>query len=425
MAPSRRSFDSRGGIPPPGRDLLVIAVILVIVDALAAMLLVEAYLPRRRREVLARAPAQLALLARDRRNALVGWVRERVADAELTASLLAAPHAGDPAPQLLDRFLSAYGYESALIIDDSGTVLLRRGFAPEDSAPAVQFARETMKGSGAKIYFRRVGTTPKVFTACSFAPPGGSKKAAVLFVSDPYDYVYPLMTTATVAWRTGETNLIGLEGRWGLALNPYREGTPPPMTYRRPISKEFAATALSSGERSIRYVDRRGNQVIAVVKAIPRTPWVVVAKIDEEEVLAGAVAETWRLGQLLAVLSLIFALAAFVALRSRRVRDLRVAEEQLARLFENSTTGIVIFRVIRDGTGTPVDHEVVDMNPAAEHLFGVTAEAEMGKRTADTPYLRWTAEERAANYEVAETGVAIEYESFKSVVGRWFEVRSF
>ncbi len=398
---------------------------LVIVDAIAAILLIEGYLPRRRREALARAPAQLSLLARDRQNALVGWVRERVSDAELTASLLAAPHGDDPPPQLLDRFLRAYKYESAFIVDESGTVLLRRGSAETDAAPAVKFARESMNGSGAKIDFRRVGAIPKVFTACPFAPPGGSKKAAVLFVSDPYDYVYPLMTTATVAWKTGETNLIGLDGKWGLALNPYPGSTAPPMTFRRPISKDYAAKVLASGEQSIRYVDRKSHPVIAVVKAIPRTPWVIVAKIDEEEVLAGALAETWRLGQLLAVVSLILALTAFVVLRSRRVRDLRVAEDQLARLFENSTTGIVTFRVISDDSGTPVDHELVDMNPAAERLFGVTAGAEAGKRTADTPYLPWTAEERAGNYDVALNGISIEYESFNPVLERWFEMRSF
>jgi two-component system NarL family sensor kinase len=425
MASLRQSSHRRGGAPPAGRDLLVVALILVIVDAIAAMLLVEVYLPRRRREALARAPAQLSVLARDRQNALTGWVRERVSDAELTAALLSAPHRDNPAPQLLDRFLRAYGYESALIVDDSGTVLLRRGSAETDDAPAVKFARESINGSGAKIDFRRVGSIPKVFTACPFTPPGSSKKAAVLFVSDPYDYVYPLMTTATVAWRTGETNLIGLYGEWGLALNPYREGTPPPMTHRRPISKGYAAMALASGEQSIRYVDRNENPVVAVVKGIPRTPWVVVAKIDEKEVLAGAVVETTRLGQLLAVVSFILALTAFVILRSRRVNALRVAEDQLARLFENSTAGIITFRVISDDAGTPIDHEIIDMNPAAEQLLGVTAVGEAGKRSADTPYLYWTAEERAGNYEVALTGSSIEYEAFNPALDRWFEKRSF
>src|SRR5437763_6051922 len=87
--PSRRSFRKRGGVPPAGRDLFAILVILVVVDAIAALLLSEVYLPRRRREAMARAPAQLSLLARDRQNALTGWVRERISDAELTASLLA------------------------------------------------------------------------------------------------------------------------------------------------------------------------------------------------------------------------------------------------------------------------------------------------------------------------------------------------
>ena len=97
----------RGSVPPAGRDLFVVALILVIVDAIAAMLLVEIYLPARRREALDRAPAQLAVLARDRQNALTGWVHERVSDAVLTASVLAAARGSDAAPELLDRLLGA------------------------------------------------------------------------------------------------------------------------------------------------------------------------------------------------------------------------------------------------------------------------------------------------------------------------------
>jgi signal transduction histidine kinase len=415
----------RGSAPPPGRDLVVIAVFLLVIDSIAALLLVELYLPARRREALTRAPAQLSLLARDRQNALTSWVGERMSDAELAAVLIAAGRAGDLAPELLDRFIRAYGYESAFLIDASGAVLIRRGLARTDDASAVEFAREAMNATRPTIDFRRVGGRPRVFTACSFERPGSAGAAAVLFVSDPYDYVYPLFSNATLASRTAETNLIGLNDGWGLGLNPYPSGSPPPMTLRVPISKEFERRALSSGEQSIQYVDRRGMPVIAVVKAIPRTPWVLVAKIDEEEVFAGPVAETWRLGQLLVILSLMLACAAFVILRSRRVGELRAARDQLARLFENSTTGIVTFRVIFDDAGAPVDHEIVDMNPAAERFLGVTAPGETGKRSSNAPYLRWSAEERAGNYNVALTGTAIEYETFNAVLERWFETRSF
>jgi signal transduction histidine kinase len=321
----------RGGVPQAGRDLLVVALFVVIANAIAALLLTDLYFPSRRDEALARAPAQLTLLARDRQNALTGWVRERISNAVLGASLLAEVRDDQAAPELLDRLLRAYGYESAFVVADSGAVVLRRGSGETDDASAVLFARETMKGSGPKIDFRRAGQRPKVFTASSFTRHDGSR-AAVLFVSDPYDYVYPLFSTATVASRTAETNLVGLYDGWGVGLNPYPDGRPPPMTLRLPIPKEFELRALGAGERSIQYTDRRGMAVIGVVKAIPQTPWVLVAKIDRKEVLEGAVAETWRLGVLLAVVSLVLATAAFVMLRSRRMRELRAAEDRLRNL---------------------------------------------------------------------------------------------
>lgn len=419
-----RSFRS-SGVAPFGRDLLLVAVILLLVDALAALFLIKVYLPRRKSEALAAAPAQLSLLARDRQNALTGWVHERLGDAEFAARLLRQVPTADP-EELLREFQRAYGYTAAYIVDGAGNVLLRLG-APHagDETPIPGFVRETMKGSGARIDFVRAGTAPKIFTACPIPRPDGVADKAVLFVSNPYDYVYPLFSTFVLASKTGETNLVGLHDGWGTALNPYRGGTPPPMTLRRPIPKDFERRALSLGEQSIRYTDRNSKAVIGVVKAIPRTSWVLVAKIDDDEVFEGAYAETRRLGQLVGVVSILLAIIALAVLRSRRVNELRAAQEQLARLFDHSTTGIIVFRVIADSSGAPGDHEVVGMNPAAEELLGVAATSEVGKRSKDAAYLQWPADVRARNYDVARGGPSIQYEEFNPALRRWAEIRSF
>jgi signal transduction histidine kinase len=420
-----RAFSRQSSVVPAGRDLLVIAAVLVIVNAVGALFLFQVYLPRRYDEARRTAPPQLALLARDRQNAMAGWVGERLGDAELTGTLLALPQNATHASHLVDRVMQAYAYETGIIVDGTGTVTLRRGSHETDDAAAVAFAREVMRARASKIDFRlTANNTPRIFTAAPFMPPGGSTPSVVLFVSNPYDYVYPLFGTASVAFRTAETNLIGIYNGVGVALNPYPSGSLAPMMLRLPISKEFQQHALRSGDQSISYVDRRNRNVMAVAKSVPRTPWVLVAKIDEEEVLAEANEETWRLAQLFAVISLIVAMLMFVVLRSRRVSALRAAQDQLARLFENSTTGIITYQVIFDEAGVPVDHEIIDMNPAAEELLGVVASEEIGKRSADAPYLQWTADERARNYDVALSGRALQYE-FTVSPGRWFEARSF
>jgi two-component system NarL family sensor kinase len=417
-------FRRRGSVAPVSRDLLVVAVILLVTNAVSAFLLLEVYLPRRQAEALAAAPAQLALLARDRQNALTGWVKERLADADFAARLLqreGPSRAGD----VLGEFRDTYRYESAFLVDGAGNIVERRGAPAADDRAIVTFAEQTIKSSKPRIDFVRVNRIPKIFTAQPIPESVPRQAFTVLFVSDPYDYVYPLFSTVAVASRTGETNLVGLHEEWGTALNPYRSGVPPAMTVRSPIPADYAKRMLRLGEQSARYVDRDGIDVIGVVKAIPQTPWVLVAKIDEEEVLAGARAETWRLGRLLGVVSILLAVTAVLVLRSRRVNELRVAKEQLSRLFDQSTTGILVFRVLFDQSGKPSDCEIVDMNPAAEELLGVAAGDERGKRSADAPYLQWPEDERARNYDVALGGPSIEYETFNPAQGRWFETRSF
>lgn len=409
---------------PVGRDLFVVAVILLVTNAISAFLLLEVYLPRRQEEALAATRAQLSLLARDRRNALSGWVRERLSDAEFAARMLRQPTPDRPASQVLDDFVNTYRYESAFLVDHAGNILLRRGAAGTDDAAIARFAQETTKGSGPRIDFVRVGRTPKIFTACAI-PQTLATGGVVVFVSDPYQYVYPLFSTFAIASRTGETNLVGLHDGWGTALNPYRSGAPPPMTVRRPIPADYAAHVLRIGEQSIRFIDRNSMTVIGVVKAIPQTPWVLVAKIDEDEVLEGAYAETWRLGRLLGVASFLLAMTAVAILRSRRVNELRAAQEQLARLFDHSPTGILIFRVLFEPSGKPSDCEIVDMNPAAEQLLHVAANDERGKRSKDAIYLQWPADERDRNYDVALGGPSIQYEAFHDGLRRWYEIRSF
>lgn len=413
----------RGGVPPARRDLFLIVLILIAVDAAAAALLVRVYYPPRRAEALTRERAQLSLLARDRQNALAGWVAERLSDAEVAAALIAPDPTGPRAAGLLDGFLRAYRYESCVVIDDAGAVLLRRGRDRTDLATIAAFVREQPQAPVPWIDFRRNALRePRVLSACRIA---GESRATVVFVSDPYDFVYPLFSTVTVASQTGETNLIGLQGEWAVGLSPYRFGAPPPMTARAPMPHEHAAKLLAEGERTIRLIDRRGQQVIGVAKAIPRTRWVVFAKIDEDEAIEGAVRETERLGELFGLTSLLVAMASFVLLRSRRVSKMRAAQEQLGRLYEHTTTGVLVMRVVQDEEGRAVDHELIDMNPAAEQFFGVAAASAIGKRSSEAPFLDWPDDIRARNYDVALTGRSTHYERYDAASGRWYDTRCF
>lgn len=419
----RRDVERRGGVPPARRDFVVITLTLIVVDAVAAALLMRVYLPAREEAALANAPVQLSLLARDRQTALAAWVAERLADVELTQSILGEQGVDQRANALFDHYRDAYHYESALIVDDDGQVLLRRGSDATDLPTIVDFIRERPATAGGWIDFRRTAKrAPKILVGGRL---GGARPATIVLVSDPYDYVYPLFNTATSVSRTVETNLIGLYDGWGVGLTPYRYGAPPPMTARVRIPPMRATQVLLVGERSIRMVDRLGHSVIGVVKTIPRTHWVVFAKIDHDEVIEGAIDETIRLGILFALASIIVAMVAFVILRSRRVHAMRVAEMQLARLYENTTSGILVMRVVRDERGKPVDHELLYMNPAAEAFFSVNAQAEIGKRSARASYLVWPADIRERNYEVALTGKAANYERFDERAQRWFDTRCF
>ena len=62
--PLKPSARRRSGVTPAGRDLLVVGLVLIGVDLIAALLLINGYLPSRRREALAKAPAATSNRAR-------------------------------------------------------------------------------------------------------------------------------------------------------------------------------------------------------------------------------------------------------------------------------------------------------------------------------------------------------------------------
>jgi signal transduction histidine kinase len=407
------------------RDLLLVVLILIVVDAVVATFLIYAYYPARRDEALEKVPTQLALLARDRQNAVSGWVSERLADAELAAHLLSA---GDPAAAsaLIDYHIRLNLYEWAVVIDDSGRITRGWGRHQDaDVATVRRFARRPHSSSRRWIDFARApGHQPEILTAARLIS-GQSAERTIVFGSDPYDYVYPLFTTVFDASRTGETNLIGLDGVWAIGLTPYRDATPPPMSTRTRVSGNEAAQALARGEQGIQMIDRLGHPVIGVVKAIPQTPWVVFAKIDVAEVAEEAVDESRRLGQVIAFGSLMLAITAFAVLRSRRVHAMRSARDHLVQLYENTSVGILVMRVLFDDSGEPTDHQVVEMNPAAARFFGVSAAEEIGKRSGEARYLQWPSDLREQNYAVALFGNSLQYERYDPESKRWYETQSF
>ncbi|MBU1214664.1 MAG: PAS domain S-box protein [Gammaproteobacteria bacterium] len=110
--------------------------------------------------------------------------------------------------------------------------------------------------------------------------------------------LFPLIQVWPTETRTAETLLVRKEGDKVVFLNPLRHIANRPLEFTKPLagSKLIAAMALR-GEMDVREgVDYRGVPVLAAIRNIPGTDWIMVAKIDQEEIYGKLAAQRWLLG---------------------------------------------------------------------------------------------------------------------------------
>lgn len=139
---------------------------------------------------------------------------------------------------------------------------------------------------------------------------------AVLFRTDPYSFLFPLIQHWPAASQSAENLLVRREGDEVVFLNELRHQKGTALTNHLPLAqpKLLAAMALMGKEGLAEGVDYRGVPVIGVLQKVPGTSWVMVSKIDKDEIYApidrlagwitaliviligagGGVAYTWR-----------------------------------------------------------------------------------------------------------------------------------
>ncbi len=229
---------------------------------------------------------------------------------------------------------------------------------------------------------------------------------ALLFSTDPDSFLFPLIQTWPTASPSAETVLVRREGGNILFLNELRHRKGAALSLRIPVATSKLPPALwLRGEfNTAEGADYRGVPVVAVVREIAGTPWLMVAKIDKAELLAGInTLERWVAG-------LVFAFAAFGGavfflwftgsqariehLKAQRdaAEALREAHDQLEAMFSNIHTMVVYL---------DADFNFIRVNQAYARACAHPPEFFIGKNHfALYPH----AENQAIFREVVETG---------------------
>jgi PAS domain S-box-containing protein len=170
--------------------------------------------------------------------------------------------------------------------------------------------------------------------------------------------LYPIVARLPIETRTGEVAFWRMRGDSLEALSPLRYVPNAALRYRTPTARSAVATAhFTSHSDSQHVADYRGVPVVAAVRRVPATDWVLVAKIDRAEVIApvirGAVVATLiSLILLGAIAAVVYAMwsrrdraqtdreLALIRAREASVEELRLSEARYARAMRGTTDGL-------------------------------------------------------------------------------------
>ncbi|HEY9246968.1 MAG TPA: ATP-binding protein, partial [Candidatus Methanoperedens sp.] len=192
-------------------------------------------------------------------------------------------------------------YKDILFLDKDGTILLSVAGKSEVIGPyakkLVSEALRTRKIIFSDLYGNKVtGDIHLSIVVPILSEDRKDTLGVFLLRVDPYLFLYPLIEKWPTPSRTAETMLIRREGSEVVYLNDVRHQKGTALTLRLPISNPYLPAAVAAmGEEGIfEGVDYRGREVLAALRSIPDSSWIIISKVDKEEVYAPIRGHFWN-----------------------------------------------------------------------------------------------------------------------------------
>lgn len=350
----------------PSHVVLICALLL-----LPAVLGCVAYVSYRS-QLRTEAHADLHVIAASKADLVASWVLEREGNARVLANderLVAdAGRLVRPGKDLdlsaiashLDLVRRSYGYREAYLLDKAGLVRVRSGdVSAAVDGQALRSAIGPNRVGHGEMFALPSGEVVIDFVAALAAASGESETGGdaagyVVLRASATKLLFPQILDWPMVSPTAEALLVRKVGDDVVFLNELRHRKNTALTLKRPLREADlpAAMALREGvaaRAAFDGVDYRGVEVFASVAVVPRTDWILIAKVDRSEVNAPLVA----LGSAVTAVAMAALLAMavlFAQLWRQQKRNLKleklaqsVSHDRLvARMFDQAYSGIAI-----------------------------------------------------------------------------------
>jgi PAS domain S-box-containing protein len=364
---------------------------------------------------------QLSAITELKMGQIVRWRYERLLDAHyLRSTPYVARRALDVLAQPADRstrqmFMSwleamfaGGAYEQVLLLDDRLNVGLvyPEGTSGVLSEVALRAAQQALRSQevvladlhreteGGPIYLsmmvplvvRRESTRENVPAAGKGSSPADRSAGLLVLQINVQQDLYPMIQRWPTLSRTAETLLVRRDGNDALFLNDLKFRTNAALKFRIPLARtNVAAVKAALGQEGItEATDYRGETVLAALRAIPDTPWLMVTRMDLAEVYAPLRERLWMTVLLMAALLLGAGASVGMVWHQQRVQFYRekaaasemiqASEERYRTILDQAADAVFM----RDETG-----RILEANRKACQSLGYSREELLAKSVWD------------------------------------------
>lgn len=283
---------------------------------------------------------QLSAVADLKVGEILLWRKERLADAaafyknnafsSLVASFFKGPVRVKTEDQLrswLSQVRAAYHYDRIALLDGQGVERMSVPGRPKPVAPYLRkHVSEILRSRKVTFLdFHREAHDQEIHLSVlvPILAKSDSRRAigTLIFKIDPGKYLYPFIQRRPTPSKTAETLLVRREGNEVVFLNELRFQKNTALALRISLKKKDlpAGKAVLGQEGIAEGIDYRGVPVLASLRAVPDSPWFLIAKQDRAEVYAPLKERRWLMVALVSLL--IIGSGAGVGLVWRRQRS--------------------------------------------------------------------------------------------------------
>jgi hypothetical protein len=235
----------------------------------------------------------------------------------------------------IDRMGS--NYADAFFLDKKGNILLSDNPNPAPVDRATMKAIEVaLKDHTAVLsdLFRDSKGLIYIDALAPISDNSGKFIAIVALRSKATDFLFPLIQEWPISSKTAETLLVRRDGDSILYLNELRHRSNTALQLRIPLT-EAALPGVQAGLGNYGRIigrDYRGIDVLAFTQPVPESPWSIVAKVDEDEILSEVTYRAWVIGIIFFLLILISAGLIRSVYRRSQEDERRKADEEKEKI---------------------------------------------------------------------------------------------